>query len=86
MTYNYLEQYAAVDFLAQNDWVRWDYSSFNSPDGRLTNYKGTEFVSAYKLNKNMTLKMKFYLVDQLVAYGNYKENGNRIRFDFDVKF
>ncbi|GAA4238658.1 hypothetical protein GCM10022291_30000 [Postechiella marina] len=86
LTYNYLEQYAAVDFLAQNDWVRWDYSSFNSPDGRLTNYKGTEFVTAYKLNKNMTFKMKCYFVDQLVAYGNYKENGNRIRFDFDVKF
>jgi len=86
LTYNHLERYAAVDFLTQNDWARWDYSSFDSPDGRLTNYKGIEFVTAYKLNKSMNLVMKYYLVEQLVPYGNALENGNRIRFDLDVKF
>ena len=39
----YLERYSAVDFLAQNDWARWDYSQYNSPDGRLTNLRGLEF-------------------------------------------
>lgn len=86
LTYNYLERYAAVDFLTQNDWARWDYSNFDSPDGRLTNYKGVEFVTAYKLNKSMNLVMKYYLVEQLVPYGNALENGNRIRFDLDVRF
>lgn len=86
LTYNYLQQYAAVDFLTQNDWARWDYSSFNSPDGRLTNYKGFEFVTAYKLNKSMNLVMKYYWVEQLVPYGNFLENGSRIRFDIDIKF
>ncbi len=86
LTYNHLQQYAAVDFLTQNDWARWDYSSFDSPDGRLTNYKGFEFVTAYKLNKSMNLVMKYYWVEQLVPYGNFLENGSRIRFDIDIKF
>ncbi|WP_308993494.1 putative porin [Mariniflexile litorale] len=85
-TYSYLEQYAAVDFLAQNDWARWDYSSFGSPDGRLTNFKGVELVSEYMLNKSMKLKVKYYLVEQIVPYGDFKETGNRIRLDFDFKF
>lgn len=85
-TYSHIEQYAAVDFLAQNDWARWDYSSFDSPDGRLTNFKGVEVVSGYKLNKNMNLKLKYYLVEQLVSYGGFRETGHRIRLDLDVKF
>lgn len=86
LTYNHLEQYAAVDFLAQNDWARWDYSSLGSPDGRLTNYKGTELVVSYAIDKNTKLTMKQYLVEQLVAYGAEKETGSRIRFDIDIKF
>ncbi|WP_299556972.1 putative porin [Seonamhaeicola sp.] len=86
LTYNYLQRYAAVDFFTQNDWARWDYSAFDSPDGRLTNYKGIEFVAAYSLNKRMNLVMKYYLVEQLVPYGIALENGSRIRFDIDVKF
>lgn len=86
LTYNYLQRYAAVDFFTQNDWARWDYSSSDSPDGRLTNYKGIEFVTAYKLNKSMNLVMKYYLVEQLIPYGDFLENGSRIRFDLDVKF
>lgn len=85
-TYSYLERYAAVDFLAQNDWVRWDYSSFDSPDGRLTNFKGVELVASYLLDKNMKLTLKYYNVDQLIPYGVSKETGNRIRLDLDVKF
>ncbi|CAH8296181.1 putative porin [Mariniflexile fucanivorans] len=85
-TYSYLERYAAVDFFAQNDWARWDYSSFDSPDGRLTNFKGMELVSEYMMNRNMNLKLKYYLVEQIVAYGAFKETGSRIRLDFDFKF
>lgn len=85
-TYSYLERYAAVDFFAQNDWARWDYSSFGSPDGRLTNFKGIELVSEYMLFRNMNLKLKYYLVKQIVPYGDIKETGSRIRLDFDFKF
>jgi hypothetical protein len=85
-TYSYLERYAAVDFMAQNDWARWDYSSSDSPDGRLTNFKGIELVASYLLDKNMTLTLKYYKVDQLIPYGVSKENGDRIRLDFDIKF
>ena len=85
-TFSYLEQYAAVDFQAQNDWVRWDYSSFDSPDGRLTNFKGVELIASYLLDKNIKLTLKYYKVDQLIPYSVSKENGDRIRLDFDIKF
>ena len=85
-TYAYLEQYAAVDIMAQNDWARWDYSGFDSPDGRLTNYNGIELVAAYLLDKRTSLTLKYYLVEQLVPYGIATETGDRIRLDLDFKF
>ncbi|WP_027137608.1 putative porin [Gaetbulibacter saemankumensis] len=84
-TYSYLERYAAVDFLAQNDWARWDYSNLDSPDGRLTNFKGIELVASYLLAKNMKLTLKYYKVKQLIPFGVAKETGDRIRLDLDVK-
>lgn len=86
LTYIYLERFAAVDYLAQNDWARWDYSSQNSPDGRLTNFKGLEIMAGYALAENMNLNVRFFTVEQLVAYGTAKENGNRIRLDFNIGF
>lgn len=85
LTYNYQECFAALDFMAQNDWARWDYSAFGSPDGRLTNYQGIEFVLAHKIHDKIALVMKYYIVEQLVAQGDFKENGQRIRFDVDIK-
>ncbi|WP_298535452.1 putative porin [uncultured Algibacter sp.] len=85
-TYTYLERYAAVDFLAQNDWARWDYSSFDSPDGRLTNMQGIELVASYGIQKNMKLTLKYYKVEQLIPFGITKENGDRIRLDLDIRF
>ncbi len=85
VTYTHLEKYAAVDFLAQNDWARWDYSSFDSPDGRLTNLQGLEFVLGHMIGKNMSIKMKYYWVEQLVPTGTTLENGQRIRLDFDIR-
>ncbi|MEC3908164.1 putative porin [Tamlana sp. 2201CG12-4] len=85
-TYTYLERYAAVDFLAQNDWARWDYSSFESPDGRLTNLRGIELVASYLLQKNMKLTLKYYKVKQLIPFGVVKETGDRVRLDLDVSF
>jgi len=84
--YTNLERYAAVDFLAQNDWVRWDYSSQGSPDGRVTNFKGMEIMGGYVINKHMKLKVRYFIVDQIIPYGLSGETGNRIRFDLDVGF
>lgn len=85
-TYNYLERFAAVDYFAQNDWVRWDYSSQGSNDGRLTNFKGLEIMGGYSLNHNMNLKVRFFTVDQLIKYGTKTETGNRIRLDYNFSF
>jgi len=85
-TLTYMERFAAVDFFAQNDWARFDYSSQGSNDGRLTNFKGIEIMGGYAIDKNMSLKFRCFFVDQLVPLGIEKETGNRIRFDFNIKF
>ena len=85
-TFTYLEKYAIVDFLAQNDWVRWDYSSQGSPDGRLSNFKGVELNVAYLIRKNFRLKVRYFLVDQIIPLGTTTETGNRIRLDLDIGF
>ncbi|SHG28783.1 putative porin [Flagellimonas flava] len=85
-SYAWLQRYAAVDFLAQNDWARWDYSAFDSPDGRLTNLKGIELVASHSIHKNISLTTKYYFVEQLVPLGPALETGSRIRFDIDVRF
>jgi len=84
--YTYMERYAAVDFIAQNDWVRWDYSGQGSRDGRLTNMKGLELMTGYRISKMLQLKMRCFIVDQLIQYGPSLENGNRIRLDIDFRF
>ena len=71
--------------MAQNDWARWDYSSYGSPDGRLTNFNGIELVAGFMVDKKVSLKMKYYLVEQLIPYGTAKETGSRIRLDLDVR-
>jgi len=84
--YTYLERYAAVDFIAQNDWVRWDYSSQGSRDGRLTNLKGLELTTGYRISKMLMVKVRYFNVEQLVPYGTALENGNRIRLDVNFRF
>jgi len=84
--FTYLERYAAVDFIAQNDWVRWDYSGQGSRDGRLTNYKGLELMTGYRISKMLQLKIRYFMVEQLIPYGSAIENGNRIRLDIDFRF
>ena len=82
----YLERYAAVDFIAQNDWVRWDYSSQGSRDGRLTNYKGISLMTGYRISKLLQVKIRYFKVEQLIPYGPSLENGDRIRLDLDFKW
>ena len=86
LIYAYLERFAAVDFLTQNDWARWSYSAQDSPDGRLTNLKGFEFMLGYALNRNADLQFRAYSVEQLVALGDSKETGDRVRLDLNIRF
>jgi hypothetical protein len=85
LTYANLQKYSVLDYMAQNDWARWDYSSFNSPDGRLSNLQGIELVFAYAFSKKMNFVSKYYFVEQLILQGISRENGQRIRFDINVK-
>lgn len=85
-SYNYQERYAAVDFLAQNDWARWDYSSQGSPDGRLTNYKGFELLAAYAITKNIDVQSRWFFVEQLIPLGSFRETNHRVRFDINIRF
>lgn len=84
-TYANLERYSILDFMAQNDWARWDYSSNNSPDGRLSNFKGSEITLGYSLSQKVNLVMKYYNVEQLIPYGITIETGQRIRLDLNAK-
>ena len=85
-TYMRLERFAAVDYLAQNDWARWDYSSQGSLDGRLTNYKGLELMVGYMIADNIKVNSRYFAVEQLIPYGPFTETGQRIRFDIDISF
>ena len=85
ITYAYLERYSILDYMAQNDWARWDYSAYNSPDGRLSNYQGIEAVIAYAISEKINLVSKYYYVEQLIPFDIAKENGQRIRFDINIK-
>ncbi len=86
LVYANLERYAAVDFLAQNDWARWDYSGIGSPDGRLTNFHGLEVFAGYSISEKFNLKMRYFLVEQLVSYGQTRETNSRIRLDLNIGF
>ncbi len=86
VTYAYLQQFSILDYMSQNDWARWDYSAYNSPDGRLTNYQGVELVVSYAVDAQTNLVMKCYRVKQLESAAAFQETGDRIRFDLNFKF
>lgn len=86
LSYVRLQKYAVVDYFAQNDWARWDYSSVGATGARLTNLHGTELKIGYAVKQNFNLNVRFYLVEQLVKIGQFKETGSRIRLDMNVKF
>lgn len=86
VTLQQLERFSAVDYFAQNDWARWDYSAQGSPDGRLTNYKGIELMAGYMINDHIKVNTRYFAVEQLIPYGPFAETGQRIRFDIDIGF
>ena len=80
--YAHIEKFAVVDFLAQDDWVRWGNGNYT----RSSNFEGHEFRVKYKINKKFNTVLRAYLIDGIVTTGKALETGTRIRLDFDVKF
>ena len=84
--YAYLERFAIVDYFAQNDWARWDYSSFDANGSRLSNFHGVELRIGYAFKEKFNLILRAYQVEQLVAEGLNTENGSRLRLDLNIGF
>lgn len=86
LTYAHLERFAIVDYFAQNDWTRWDYSFAGATGSRLSNFKGWELCIIYKIKENFDLNLRSYFVEQIEALGLLPEKGNRIRLDLNIGF
>ena len=84
--YANLEKFAIVDYFAQNDWARWDYSSINATGSRISNFHGIELRVGYAIKEKFNLILRSYFVEELVKIGNFKENGSRIRLDLNIGF
>ena len=84
--YAHLAKFSIVDYFAQNDWARWDYSSIGASGSRLSNFRGVEIRIGYALQEKFNLILRTYFVEQLVAEGDFLENGSRIRLDLNIGF
>lgn len=85
--YSYIAKYAIVDFLAQDDWVRWDLD--NGEGTRSSNFKGHELRLSYALNKNMNIVLRSYFTKAIRKESITQtalETNNRFRADFNLKF
>ena len=85
--YAFVPKYAVVPYLAQDDWIRWDYG--NGIGSRASNYKGHEFRLAYAFGKGFNVVARAYFVEGIKKNKPENiaiENGNRFRLDFNLKF
>ncbi len=80
-----IETFVVNSSYAQDDWVRFG----NAVETRGSNIKGHELRIARGLTKNMNLVFRAYFVDAIKkrsATSLTKEDGTRLRFDFNYKF
>lgn len=80
--YAHIEKYAVIDYLAQDDWVRWGNNDYT----RSSNFGGHEFRVKYKVTDKVNTVFRAYLVEGLVTTGKALETGTRVRLDFNIKF
>ncbi len=80
--YAHIEKFAVVDFLAQDDWVRWGNSNYT----RSSNFSGHEFRIKYKITNQFNTVLRTYFVEGLKTTGSTLETGTRIRLDLNIKF
>ena len=86
LSYASIQKYAIVDYFAQNDWSRWDYSSVGASGSRISNFHGVEIKIGYAVRQNFNLNLRTYFVEQLVQIGDSQENGSRMRLDLNIGF
>ncbi|MFT5168775.1 MAG: hypothetical protein ACI8P3_004020 [Saprospiraceae bacterium] len=84
--YANVQKFAIVDYFAQNDWARWDYSSIGATGSRISNFQGIELKIGYAFKEKFNLILRSYFVEELIQSGNFKENGNRVRLDLNIGF
>lgn len=86
LSYANMQKYSIVDYFAQNDWSRWDYSSIGATGARISNFHGVEIKIGYAVKENFNINLRTYFVEQLVRIGTFKENGSRMRLDLNIGF
>lgn len=86
LNYTYLPRYAAVDYLAQNDWARWNYEASGSPAASLTNIQGIEFAFTWHFSEKINLLFKYFNASRIrVPFGELnRESADRFRIDLNV--
>jgi hypothetical protein len=85
--YSHIEKYAVVDYLAQDDWVRWGFS--NGASGtRSSNLGGEEIRLGYAFGPKFNILGRMYLVKGISASSPTStiEEANRFRIDFNIGF
>jgi hypothetical protein len=85
--YAHIEKYSIIDYFAQNDWTRLDYTSKGAVGARLSNFKGIDYKIGYAFDEKFNLQLRGFSTDQLLMEGtNFTETGNRIRLDLTIGF
>jgi len=87
-----IQKYSVVDYFAQDDWIRWNYSDAEGEGltgARSSNFGGSEIRLGYAFGSGFNCVLRTYLVEALVKKGGSSdkalETGNRIRLDFNIK-
>jgi hypothetical protein len=83
--YAHIEKYAAVDYLAQDDFVRWGFPN-NATGTRSSNLQGPEFRLAYAFGPKFNVVGRLYLVQgvQPATPASTTEKANRFRIDLNI--
>lgn len=76
--YAHIETLAVNASFAQDDWIRW--GSATQTDS--SDLEGFELRAAYALTAKMNLVARLYLVEAITS----RQDGNRFRIDYNVKF
>lgn len=84
--YANLEKYSIVDYFAQNDWSRWDYSGYGSTGSKISNFRGLETRIIYTFGPKFNLTLRVYYTERLVPEGIANSRNSRARLDLNIKF
>ncbi len=85
--YAHIEKYAVVDYLAQDDYLRWGFPN-NATGTRSSNFSAPEFRLGYAFGPKFNVLGRFYLAKGIAKASTAKvlEEANRFRIDFNIGF